>query len=128
MIESDSADAMAAIHIVEHFYEWEVPDILREWQRILKPGGKMILELPCLNKVLNYIAWCHVNRSDMLPFMSMWALWGDGKHHDPAMCHKYGWFQKTLMDLLTSIGMREVQSTTPRYHFQFRDMRIECLK
>ncbi len=128
MIASDSADAVAAIHVLEHFYRWEVEPILTEWKRILKPGGVLILELPCMNKIGNYMAWCVQNNQDMLPFMSLHALYGDEKHQDPAMCHKWGWFVKPLEDVLHRTGFSKVESCTPKYHFPFRDMRFECTK
>src|SRR6202012_3650744 len=46
--EDGSADEIMAIHVVEHFWRWEVVDIRKEWVRVLKPGGKMILECPNL--------------------------------------------------------------------------------
>ena len=36
------------MHVVEHFWRWEVRDVLREWVRVLKPGAPMILECPNL--------------------------------------------------------------------------------
>ncbi len=42
------ADEILAVHVVEHFWRWEVVSIIKEWVRVLKPGGKMILECPNL--------------------------------------------------------------------------------
>ncbi len=127
-IASDSADAVAAIHVLEHFYEWEAFDLLTEWKRILKPGGKMILELPCMDKVFGYVTRCVQAKEPMQPFMTLMAMYGDPKHKDPAMCHKWGYFTKPLVSLLESVGMREIKVCNPRYHFPFRDMRLECVK
>lgn len=119
---------MAAIHVLEHFYKWEVASILREWRRILKPGGKLILELPCMNKVADYMGWAALYKIDMLDFMSMHSLYGDDKHEDPAMCHKWAWFKDPLENLLKDVGFAEVNFVEPRYHFLFRDQRFECVK
>jgi len=127
-IASDSADAVAAIHVLEHFYEWEVADLLTEWKRVLKPGGKMILELPCMDKVFAYVTNCVHSKEPLQPFMTMWALYGDPKHKSEAMCHKWGWFQNPLRNMLESVGMTEIKFCEPNYHFPFRDMRVECLK
>lgn len=127
-IESDTADAVAAIHVVEHFYRWEVHDLLTEWKRILKPGGKMILELPCLEKVFVYITNCVAKGEPMMEFMTTHPLFGDPKYQEPAMCHRWGWFSQELMNMLKEVGMREIAMCKPRYHFPFRDMRIECVK
>jgi SAM-dependent methyltransferase len=127
-IASDSADAVAAIHVLEHFYEWEVAEVLTEWKRVLKPGGKMILELPCMDKVFAYVSNCVIQKQPLQPFMTMWALYGDPKHKSEAMCHKWGWFQNPLRNMLESVGMTEIKFCKPNYHFPFRDMRVECLK
>lgn len=119
---------MAAIHVVEHFYEWEVIPLLTEWKRILKPNGKMILELPCMDKVFGYVVNCTKRKQDMLPFMTLLAMYGDPQFKNPLMTHKWGWFQEPLKNLLEKIGMREITVCTPRYHFAFRDMRIESIK
>jgi predicted SAM-dependent methyltransferase len=127
-IASDSADAVAAIHVLEHFYEWEVADLLTEWKRVLKPGGKMILELPCMDKVFAYVTNCVHSKEPLQPFMTLMALYGDPKHKSIPMTHKWGWFQNPLRNMLESVGMTEIKFCEPNYHFPFRDMRVECLK
>lgn len=102
--------------------------MLTEWRRILKPGGKMILELPCMDKVFGYAVRCVNESQGMMPFMTLLALYGDPKHKDVAMCHKWGWFTEPLLDLLRQVGMREIKNVEARYHFPFRDMRLECVK
>lgn len=127
-IASGSADAIAAIHTLEHFYAWEAEDLLREWMRVLKPGGKMILELPCLDKIFMYIADCIRDKKEMLQFMTILPLYGDPKHKDPLMMHKWSYFTSDLVALLQKIGMREIKIMSPRYHFACRDMRAEAIK
>ena len=46
MIESESMDEVYASHIIEHFYFADVKDVLMEWVRILKKGGKMEIVFP----------------------------------------------------------------------------------
>lgn len=46
--EDSSVDEILAVHVVEHFWRWEVVGVLREWLRVLKPGAPMILECPNL--------------------------------------------------------------------------------
>ena len=127
-IASNSADAVAAIHVLEHFYEWEVADLLTEWKRVLKPGGKMILELPCMDKVFAYVHNCVTNKEPLQPFMTLNALYGDPKYKNEAMCKHWGWFQDPLSQMLESVGMQRIEFFEPRYHFPFRDMRVECYK
>jgi len=42
------ADVVRASHLVEHLELDEVPDALREWHRVLKPGGRLTLITPDL--------------------------------------------------------------------------------
>lgn len=127
-VESATADAVAAIHIVEHFYRWDVPDILEEWRRILKVGGKLILEVPCMDKVFGYVSGCLGRREGFSPFMTLWAMYGDPKYKEEAMMHKWGYFAEELLGLVKAAGFRDVHMTPPRYHYIFRDMRIEAIK
>lgn len=88
----------------------------------------MILELPCLDKMFGYAARCVADNQPMAVFMTLHAMYGDPQYSDPLMCHKWGWFTQPLKSMLESVGMREVTVCEPRYHFPFRDMRVECIK
>lgn len=88
----------------------------------------MILELPCMDKVFGYAARCVIEKQPMMPFMTLNAMYGDPKYKAEPMCHKWGWFQKPLIEMLQSVGMREIKVLKPHYHFPFRDMRLECVK
>ena len=46
--EDDSIDEILSVHVIEHFWRWEVLSVLTEWVRVLKPGGRMVLECPNL--------------------------------------------------------------------------------
>lgn len=123
------ADQAAAIHVIEHFYQWEAPEVLKEWLRVLKPGGKLILECPCLDKVYEYIVKLvqsgHATKSQ---FMTTFVFWGDPKYRDPYMVHRWGYFKETLVELMQSVGFRDVTVEEPRYHFAMRDMRVTGVK
>lgn len=46
--DDNTIDEIKAIHVIEHFHFKEFKDVLDEWYRVLKPGGKLILETPDL--------------------------------------------------------------------------------
>lgn len=122
-------DEAVAIHVLEHFYLWEVPTVLAEWQRILKPGGRLVLELPCMDKVFDYIVKARqMGVEDFWAPMTVWALWGDPKYQDPAMCHRWGYTKKMLEQVLTLSGWQAITHEEPRYHLKERDMRVTAQK
>lgn len=42
-----------ASHVIEHFFTSEWPEVLREWLRVLKPGGTLRLALPDLRIIVD---------------------------------------------------------------------------
>ena len=44
----NSVDEIKAFHIIEHFDWYKGQDTLKEWFRVLKPGGRLWLETPDL--------------------------------------------------------------------------------
>lgn len=44
--EDNTIDEIRAFHIIEHFDFYEGQEVLKEWHRVLKPGGRIWLETP----------------------------------------------------------------------------------
>lgn len=122
-IDSGTVDTAVAIHVLEHFYEWEAVEVLKEWKRILKPSGQLILELPCMDKVVEYLVKCATDRKPIFANMSWWALWGDPRYKSVEMTHKWGYSMEMLTAKLQEAGFSTVTFDTPRYHVPQRDMR-----
>lgn len=102
--------------------------MLTEWQRVLKPGGQLILELPSMDKVLHYITRCLAEHVPVNLAFSWWAFWGDPKHRSVPMCHKWGYTYSSLQQLVAGVGFTRLQVERPQYHFAERDMRLTCYK
>lgn len=117
-----SVDEIIAVHLIEHFYFWEVHPLLMEWRRVLKPGGKLILECPDLKKA------CHAFLRGEGESMGMWAFYGNPKPKDELMCHHWGYTPETLKDLLSSCGFRNIEEKPAQFKVPRRDMRMEAYK
>ena len=52
MFGDASADLIYTCHCLEHISHLEVPAVLREWSRVLKPGGVLRVSVPDFEKVL----------------------------------------------------------------------------
>ena len=123
-LPDDYADSAYAIHVIEHFHRWEAESVLREWIRVLKPGGKMILELPCLDKIIGLANHYIGLRKPLDPRMVMFALYGDPIYENPDMMHKWSYTRHEFTKLMMDAGFSQVEYQEPRYHVQVRDMRM----
>lgn len=120
----DSVLEVVAIHVVEHFFITEVAEVLKEWHRVLAPGGRLVIELPCWDKVQKHI----VNNSP--DNFTRWALFGDPRTHKdgvPAL-HKWCWYQDEMIQVLLLAGFKEVREQEPLFHQPSRDMRLVAIK
>lgn len=117
--EDNSADEILAIHVIEHFYIWEIQGVLSEWKRVLKENGSLILELPDLNKVLFWFTQVPIK-----PQMTFWPLYGDPSYKNEKMCHHWAWTPETLSYVLKEIGFRDIKEEKAQFHVPARDMRI----
>ncbi len=129
--ESNSADEILSVHVVEHFWRWEVLDILKEWVRVLKPGGKMIVECP------NLLSACEevLKNPDIATGpgpegqRSMWVLYGDPSWKDPLMIHRWAYTPRSLAQLLHEAGLNDLMQEPAQYKLREpRDMRITGVK
>jgi len=54
--EDNSVEEILAIHLIESFYQWEFPPVLKDWYRVLQPNGKITIEFKSY-RYNQYVSW-----------------------------------------------------------------------
>jgi len=119
------ADVFRAIHFLEHLHVWDAETLLCQFHEYLKPGGRLVLELPNLQSAIDTLSGRNGRRGAS---WSMWVLYGDPSRKNPLYGHKWGWTPGTLGDALRRAGFAHVTRERPRFHVPDRDMRFVAIK
>ena len=121
MFEDGSVDEIQAIHLFEHLPRLEVESVLKEWVRVLKIGGKIVLEMPSMDKIAQLI----VNGEKNIR-LTLLGIFGD-LSNNPLMKHHWCWTNDEIEELFKTCGL-EVAFKEPVFHISDRDFRIEATK
>jgi predicted SAM-dependent methyltransferase len=116
----NAANIIESYHVIEHIPHKKVKDTLTAWHRVLKPGGKLVLECPHFDEAIReYLS------GDETRLLNIF-----GRQRFPGDTHLYGFNPKRLTRLLEEIGFKEIQETSPQSSQTLNEpsFRIECEK
>lgn len=121
-VADQSVDAVFSSHNIEHVYPHEVPLVFKEFLRVLKPEGFLVVTCPDLQSVAKLIAEDKLTEpayvSPAGPISPIDILYGHrpqlaaGNHY---MAHKCGFTLKVLIATLQASGFQAIaaQQRTP---------------
>jgi hypothetical protein len=124
---SGTIEEVLAVHVVEHFWRWEVVDILKEWVRVLRPGGQMVLECPNLLTACEELLRNAESGSGPGPEgqRTMWVFYGDPAWKDPLMCHRWNYIPQSLGAVMAEAGLVNIRQEPAQFKLREpRDMRM----
>ncbi|MEA1925843.1 MAG: hypothetical protein U9M90_01175 [Patescibacteria group bacterium] len=117
-----SVGEIMAIHLIESFYQWEFPHILKDWYRVL--DGKLTIEFTDLRSTVKM--YLSKNRRDRK--YGHWGLYGNQESPiDPIVLHHYVYEKLELEKLLEETGFENIKFTKEEIeHNPKRDYRVIC--
>jgi len=122
-LEDNSVIEIIAYHILEHVIPFKAENAIKEWHRILVPGGKLILELPNIIPICEDLPKVEFNEK----FRLLNYMYGYGEF--PGHSHLYGWFPESIYGLLQKFGFNNIIFKEPETHLDAKKycMRIEAI-
>ncbi|MDH3636846.1 MAG: hypothetical protein OES09_00075 [Gammaproteobacteria bacterium] len=99
LYQEGSVDEIRASHILEHFGHREIPDVLADWVRALKPGGKLKIAVPDFEAISRaYLSGVQMPTEGFVM----------GGQVDERDFHKAIFDMDSLRDLMRAAGLRSI--------------------
>jgi predicted SAM-dependent methyltransferase len=120
-----SIDEIFTSHTIDHFTRWAAVDMFRDWHRMLKPNGLMVIEAADFVRCVLWLL--HPSRQKRRAARNQ--FYGNQWDRIEFETHRYLWSARELVGVLREIGFRRVTCTHATLtHCPGRDMHIEATK
>jgi predicted SAM-dependent methyltransferase len=120
-----TVDQIFTSHTLEHFPRWDAIDMLRDWHRMLKPGGQVVIETADFWRCILWLAHPLSSRRRVARDQFYGNQWD---RHD-FETHRYVWSGGELRRVLLQVGFSRVTlSHRTETHYPGRDMRVSATK
>jgi hypothetical protein len=99
------------IHGVTYLYPWDANSVLEDLAKIIRPGGRLILEQPNFEIAKATVA----------------GVFGNAEHiKNPLLMNRWAYTPESLEELLFDCGFKIVEVMPAQHHIPGRDFRIEA--
>lgn len=128
--EDNSISEILASHVFEHLNPYHIQQILSDWFKAIKPGGKLIMEMPNIEELCRRFGTA--SKSERYGILN--AIYGSvnttdkGGQDEITSPHLFGWWPEALWDFLTLTGFINVQFMQEKIPHPESNLRVECIK
>lgn len=133
----NSVDKIMLIHVLSYLRFWEAIEFLKDSYIVLKPKGKIIIEIPDIHKIAKAIAKIQSiekNESYNAYIEMMRAVYAfdleQHKNKENFITYAFGWSAMHLKYEMSKIGYKNIKILDPEFHSKQinRDFRLEAQK
>ncbi len=129
--QPNSIGKILLVHVLEHFVRWEAIELLKQFYRLLKPGGSLIMEHPDFDQCIYF--YQHRKETIQTPLghlnIGFTQFYGNQWDRIDYETHRYVWTQDELGDVLAQIGFESIKMTNEtQFHVPERDMAVIAKK
>jgi predicted SAM-dependent methyltransferase len=124
-LSDDLVDEIFTSHVFEHFTRWQAEEMLIDWFRIIKPGGRLVIETPDFWRCVLWLF--HPSREKRS--LGRTQFYGNQWDRLDYETHRYLWSKKEMLSACKHAGFGHVVIThRTETHYPGRDMRVEAIK
>lgn len=126
------ADEILVSHLIEHIPQHRAPEVLSKWLKTLKEGGKLVLETPDLAGLCRDF----LVQDGAEQRMTAMCIFGaavdrvttETEEKGALSPHLWGYTPKTLTDLCTHVGFKNIQILPVTGQHPGKNFRLEATK
>ena len=117
---NDSVEIIELYHVIEHLPRHDLQEAMREWYRVLSPGGKLIIECPDFDIAVKQYFEGNEERLNSI----------FGLQRFPGDAHFFGYNCARLKNLLQNASFVYIEEKQPQdYHSKHEPcVRVEAIK
>ena len=127
---NDSVEEILASHLFEHVNPYESVDLLRRWNAMLKPGGRLIMELPNIEELCkDFLAGGRAERYGILNCIYGSVNTRDNKDKaEITSPHLWGWYPAMMEEHLVWAGFTGIVFGPEQIPHPHKNFRVEATK
>lgn len=112
-------------HTIDHFTRWEAIAMLKDWYRMLTPGGKLVIEAADFVRCVLWLFHPLKSRRHLARSQFYGNQWDNLDYQT----HRYLWSARELSSVLKDVGFARVRwHHATLTHYPGRDMQLTAIK